>query len=166
MASTGISRARAPARIGPMASATTTGLLKVAAILIATSWRHIDPVRISMNSVVGGTAQMRPTKTAKPWKYISTTWSLPTPVVFTDARILYLTGAHELVHARDILNRNWLEWSFEFMTTPTEVIMEHNAYQRSAAIKAGLGVDYGPADALKILAPVLPAGFNFDLYNK
>jgi hypothetical protein len=89
------------------------------------------------------------------------------PVVFTDARLLYTIVAHELVHARDILNTNYLQWQFDYIYQSTaNDIMEHHAYQRSAAIEAGFGVDYGSAGALQILGPKLPAGFSFDLYNK
>lgn len=85
------------------------------------------------------------------------------PIVFTDARILYMTVAHELVHARDILNGNrdaWLGW---YEDSATRTIMEHHAYLRSLEIEKGFGFSTGAEIGL-MLNP-LPYEFDPSLYK-
>lgn len=89
------------------------------------------------------------------------------PIVFTDARILYITVAHELVHARDILNGNYLQWTFDFFYPQTvDAIMEHHAYLRSAELEAQFGLPGISSQMLNTLTPLLPAGFSYDNYRK
>jgi hypothetical protein len=85
------------------------------------------------------------------------------PIVFTDARILYVTVAHELVHARDILNGNRKAWLGWYEDRVTKTIMEHHAYLRSLEIEKGFGVPMGSRTGLVLYQ--LPYEFNPSLYK-
>jgi RHS repeat-associated protein len=85
------------------------------------------------------------------------------PVVFTDARILYVTVAHELVHARDILNGNWAAWMNWYDKDVTKHIMEHHAYLRSQQIEQGFEKPMGSTTGLML--NTLPYEFDTSLYK-
>ena len=85
------------------------------------------------------------------------------PIAFTDGRLLYVTVAHELVHARDILNGNWQTWLDWYSEDQVQRIMEHHAYLRSAEIEEGFGVNFGSSFGL--YQNWLPLGFDTSLYK-
>jgi hypothetical protein len=67
------------------------------------------------------------------------------PEIFTDARLLYIVIAHELVHARDILSGDSFNWSVENNWTTQEVkdAMEIRAYVRQIQLEQQFGKSFG-----------------------
>jgi RHS repeat-associated protein len=83
----------------------------------------------------------------------------------TDKKQLYVTIAHELNHARQIMNGNWLNWGWNYTDYERKMIMETLAYSESYKVERGFGVDYGSRGALWDHYNQLPADFFFRNYN-
>jgi hypothetical protein len=80
-------------------------------------------------------------------------------LVTTDKKLLYVTLAHEVQHARDIMNGNWLKWGWDYTSYERKIIMETMAYSVSAKIEKAFGVDFGSKPALWDNYNSLPSDF-------
>lgn len=88
---------------------------------------------------------------------------------FANPKLLALVLGHELVHARDIGNGNHFTWGNEFPAERDD-IMEYHAWEWTLQAEQNprINTSYGEGAGYRLeqLGPLLPAGFDFNDYNR